>query len=286
MQAHLVENGIEGRGVGKDAGQQDGSLFRPGGLLLQGGGQLLDEGGVLLFGQEEGALEGIAALAGGDLGMLRQHLVQLPHGGVVAVIHRVGGGQLLIAEGAAQLLQVTDHALIAGLGKGHAVSGLAVLGIGHGDEGDGGNGVLPVLTQRLEGIAQGGDHDGGSAVVYTVDAQLQNGLDDGAQEGGAILLGAAQLGVRAPCSHGDKAHGMDDLLRGVDGSAQHDLLPLGQIAVHLGLGVGSHLMQLGKQFVDSHVQLAPFCCLLASMISMRPCTRVSYCASEKLRGSA
>ena len=286
MQVQIVQNGVEAGRVGENAGQQDGGLFGGGGLSLQRGVQLLDEGGVLLLGHEEGGLEGVAALLRGDLGVLCQHLVQLPHCGVVAVIEGVGLGQLGIVKLAAQLLQVADHALVAGFGEGHAVGGLAVLRIGHGDEGDGGHGILPVLAHGFQGVAQGGDHDGGRAVIRAVDAQLQRGLDDGAQEGGAVFLGPAQLGIRAPGTHGDEAHGVDQLVGGVDGSAQHDLLALGQILVHLCLGVGGCFMQLGKQFVGGHVQLAPFCSLLASMISMRPCTRVSYCASEKLRGSA
>ena len=182
-----------------------------------GGLQLLDERlhqlGVLLLGHEEGALEDVAALGGGDLRANSQQLVDLPHGVVVAVVDLDGVQQLLLGEGAAQLFQVADDALIAGLGIGHAVGGLAVLGIGHGDEGDGRHGVLPVLAHGLEGIAQGGDDDSGRALVGTVDAQLQQGLDNGAQEGGTVFLGAVQRHIAAPGSHRHEAHGVDKLLR-------------------------------------------------------------------------
>ena len=179
VQAHLVDDGVQRRGVRQDAGDDDGQLLRGG-----SGGQLGDEGlhqlGVLLLGHEEGALEDVAALGGGDLRVLGQHLVQLAHGGVVAVIDLDGGQQLLLGERAAQLFKVADDPLIAGLGIGDAVGGLAVLGIGHGDERDGRHGVLPVLAHGLEGVAQGGDNDGAGAFVGTGDAQLQQGLDDGA----------------------------------------------------------------------------------------------------------
>ncbi len=53
---------------------------------------------VLLLGHEEGALEDIAALGGGDLRVPGQQLVYLPHGGVVAVIDLDGGERSFSSE--------------------------------------------------------------------------------------------------------------------------------------------------------------------------------------------
>ena len=235
---------------------------------------------------EESGLKGVAALSGSDLGMLGQHLVQLTHGGVMTVVDLAGSAEGSVIKLAAQLLQLSHHTLITGAGKGNAESGLTVLRIGHGDERNILHGILPVLTQGLEGVAQGGDDDGAGTFIHADHAQLQNGLCNGAEEGRAILLGAVQLHIAAPSAHGDEAHGVDDLLGGVNGGAQHHLLALSKIGVHLCLRIQSYLVELLKNLSIRHGYIAPFAALLASMISTRPCTRVSYCASEKLRGSA
>ena len=62
VQTHLVDDGVQGRGIRQDTADDDGQLLRRGGLPLQLGNESLHQLGVLLLGHEEGALEDVAAL--------------------------------------------------------------------------------------------------------------------------------------------------------------------------------------------------------------------------------
>ncbi len=147
-----------------------------------------------------------------------------------------------------------NDALVALEGEGLAEVVLAVLGIGHGDEGDFLHGVFPVLADDLQAVAQAGDDDGGAAVVHAVHAELNEALHDGADEGREVFLRALELDVAAPGAHGDEAHGVDDLLGGVDRRGKDNLLALGEVLVLLGSGVGRYSLEFLKDSVKHSEQ--------------------------------
>lgn len=215
------------------------------------GDELLHELGVLFLEHEERALEHGAAQARGDLGVLGGNGGKFAHHGVVLVVDLDALSEPgLVERGAGGLLQVGYNALVALDGEGLAEIVLAVLGIGHGDEGDILHGVFPVLADNLQAVAQAGDDDGGAAVVHAVHAQLDKALHYGADEGREVFLRALELYVAAPGAHGDEAHGVDYLLGGVYRGGKYNLPALCEVLVLLSGGIGRYSLE----FIEDSVK--------------------------------
>lgn len=90
VQTHFVQNGVQRRGAFRqDAGDDDGQLLGGGGLASSFSMSASTRSVCSSLVMKK-AFEDVAALGGGDLRVLGQHLVDLPHSGVVAVVGAAG----------------------------------------------------------------------------------------------------------------------------------------------------------------------------------------------------
>jgi hypothetical protein len=145
-----------------------------------------------------------------------------------------------------------------------------------------------VLRHRAQGITDGGGDDAVELIHRTVEQHLKGKLRNGAVEGGTVLLGTVDgLGVAAPDSHRHNAGGIDELLGSIVGQDAHHFLAGGLILLEEFGRTGSGFLEFIQQYFDTHYALPSSLRRLFSCIaSTRPCTRVSYWAALKLRGSA
>ena len=212
--------------------------------------------------------------------MLAGQLGELPAGGAAAVEYLDGLPDGFVRDGCAgNLLQLLLDVVVLVHGELQAEGRTAVLRMGQENAGQ-------LLAHGAQGVADGGGDDAVQLVQRAVQQHLQRKLGDGAVEGGAVLLGQRNgLFVAAPDGHGDHAGGINQLLRGVVGQNADDLLALLLVGGQQTVGVLRGLLKFPNQRFDAHYALPSFA-FLASMASTKPCTRVSYWASLKLRGSA
>ncbi|MPN38575.1 hypothetical protein SDC9_186099 [bioreactor metagenome] len=168
-----------------------------------------------------------------------------------------------------------------------AVGGSAVLGMGQKNAGQLlAHGHADVLAHGAQCVADGGGNHAVQQVQRTVQQHFKVQLGDGAVKRGAVFLGLRNgLVVAAPQAEGHHPGGGHQLLGRVIGHHADTLFSLRLILFDLLLGVFRHGGKFLYNRFDAHA-LASFCFMFSSMASTRPCTRVSYWASLKLRGSA
>ena len=143
-----------------------------------------------------------------------------------------------------------------------------------------------ILRHGAKRVADGGRDNAVEQIAGAVQQHLKVDLGDGAVKCCAILLGLGdRLLIAAP--HAQRHHtGSVHQLFGRVVRQDADTLPSRfLVLLQLTPGAGGNRGKFLNQCFDTHVSALPYF-LFACMASTRPCTRVSYCASLKLRGSA